>query len=41
MVFVNLCIFLGIPLALFGLRWFLGGPPDATDRDERSHAPWD
>jgi hypothetical protein len=39
---VNLCIFLGIPLALFALRWFLVGPPDPTDNDDRGGwAPWE
>jgi hypothetical protein len=28
MVFVNICIFLGIPLALLVLRWFFLGPDD-------------
>ena len=35
MVLVNLCIFLGIPLALLGLRWLLLGSPAPTDEDER------
>jgi hypothetical protein len=38
-ILVNLCILLGIPMAMFGLRWFLFGPPDDDDRGSR--APWD
>jgi hypothetical protein len=42
MLLVNLCIFLGIPLALLALRWFLLGPPDPTDNDDRGfRPPWD
>jgi hypothetical protein len=42
MVLVNLCIFLGIPLALLALRWFFIGPPDPTDNDDRGlPPPWD
>jgi hypothetical protein len=42
MTFVNLCILLGIPLALLGLRWFFIGPPDPNGRDDRgTRPPWD
>jgi hypothetical protein len=40
-VFVKLCIFLGIGLAVLGLRWLLLGPPDPTDRNDRGGwTPW-
>jgi hypothetical protein len=34
----DICIFLGIVLALVVLRWWFFGPPDDNDR---SNAPWD
>jgi hypothetical protein len=38
---IFLCIVLGIPLALFALRWFLSGPPDPTNRDDQGpQTPW-
>jgi hypothetical protein len=41
-IVVGLCIFLGIGLVLLGLRWFLFGPPDPTEKDERGNRPpWD
>jgi hypothetical protein len=42
MVLVNLCPYVGILLALLGLRCFLFGPPDPTDDDERRGrwTPW-
>jgi hypothetical protein len=41
MVFVNLCIFLGIPLAMLGVWWFFVGPPDPTDpKDDGDRGGW-
>jgi len=40
MMLVNLCIFLGIPLAMLGLRWLLTHNDD-DDNDQGNRAPWD
>ncbi len=38
-LFVGICIFLGLALALFGLRWFFFGPPD--DKNQGGWTPWE